>query len=97
MGSSRNSPGGADDVDGSTSLAAARAETERQRGLRGRWSVGAEAAPAALTPVVVDVKMDGEGQVRGLDAGVERESGSGSVRGRKGKGKERGWWAGWWQ
>jgi hypothetical protein len=46
---------------------------------------------------VADEKMDGEGLVRELDADVAGDCGSGSVKSRKGKGRERGWWVGWWQ
>ncbi|AEO55283.1 hypothetical protein MYCTH_2124220 [Thermothelomyces thermophilus ATCC 42464] len=83
----------------------ARTGAEIQRGLVGKWLMGGDAAPVALDPVVVDAKMDGEGQTgRTVVGGVGRCSGMVSVKARTGKeekekGKERGrgWgWTGWW-
>ncbi|KAK4039035.1 hypothetical protein C8A01DRAFT_37010 [Parachaetomium inaequale] len=106
----RQGPGSVVGGGSTSSRSGARAATEKQQqqqqrglglGLRGKWT---DAAPAALTPVVVDVKiMDGgeEGQGKKSDGGVVVGNGSssnGSVKTRKGREKERGWgWTGWWQ
>jgi hypothetical protein len=89
--SSRNSSGVAGES------AAARAETERVRGLRGKWSMGGDAATVALTPVVVDLRMGGQDQDRKPGAGATGGE-NGSLKSRKGKEKEKkGWgWGGWW-
>lgn len=88
--SSRNSSGAGES--GATT-----AETERLRGLRGKWSLGGDATTVALTPIVVDMRMAGQDQESTAGAGTQGGK-NGSVKSRKGKEKEkRGWgWGGWW-
>jgi hypothetical protein len=78
-----------------SSRAGARADAERQQGqqqqrgqLRGRLFVGGDVVPVAVSPVVGDVV-----------GGAGSTNTGGSVRGKRGKERERGsgWgWAGWW-
>ncbi|KAL2153238.1 hypothetical protein VTH82DRAFT_4393 [Thermothelomyces myriococcoides] len=86
----------------------ARTGAELQRGLAGKWLAGGDAAPVALDPVVVDAKMEGEGQPRRtiVGGGVGRYGGMVSVNAaetgtvkEKPRGKETGWrwgWTAWW-
>ncbi|KAH6856594.1 hypothetical protein B0I37DRAFT_79263 [Chaetomium sp. MPI-CAGE-AT-0009] len=65
-------------------------ETEKRCGLGGKSSVGGDATPMG------DVRRDGDGTEKRSEVGTIGR-GSGSVKTRKGKERERGWgWTSWW-
>jgi hypothetical protein len=93
----RKSTGG---VESTGTRGAVRVETGRQRVSRGRGVIGGDGALVALTPITVDVRMNGGSPARRAEKVVY----SGEIAGRNSSGKkkkekekDKGWgWTGWW-
>ncbi|KAL2023012.1 hypothetical protein VTK56DRAFT_3922 [Thermocarpiscus australiensis] len=81
--------------------ATARTEPDRRRGSRGRWSVGGDGAPVALTRTLVD-STPSNGRVSLQARRPEKMVATAGVAGRSSSSRkssrDKGWgWAGWWK